>query len=280
LFGTAGIPVSAVERTSESGIRRIHELQLGAMEMEFVQGVRMGEKKARSVGRVAQEENIALSCHGPYWINLNSRENDKIAASKERILQTARIAAIMGARSVVFHPAFYHEDEPKVVLKRVAREMSEIRRILDAEGNDITLRPETTGKGTQFGSVQEMISLSQHIPGVLPCLDFAHLHARSNGLLNSYDDFCGILENMAETLGDRWNKNVHIHVSGIEYSPKGEKRHLILQESDFDYVALVKALQSFAVEGLLICESPNLEEDALLLQDTYLALKPGRGSKP
>jgi len=280
LFGTAGIPASAEERTSESGIRRIHELQLGAMELEFVQGVRMGEEKARSVGQVAMAEGIALSCHGPYWINLNSRESSKISASKERILHTARIAGILGARSVIFHPAFYHDDDHKLVLKRVVREISEIREILDAEGNQVVLRPETTGKGTQFGDLQEMITLAQLIPGVLPCIDFAHLHARSNGLNNSYDEFCYILEETAETLGERWNKNAHFHISGIEYGPKGEKRHLVLKESDLEYTALMKALQTFAVEGIVICESPNLEEDALLLQDIFLALEPGKEVSP
>ncbi|HWQ89192.1 MAG TPA: TIM barrel protein [Desulfitobacteriaceae bacterium] len=280
LFGTAGVPHSAGERTSESGIRRIHELQLGAMELEFVQGVRMGEERAQLVAQVALEEGIALSCHGPYWINLNSRESSKITASKQRILHTARIARVLGARSVIFHPAFYHDDDHKLVLERVVQEISEIREVLDTEGNKVILRPETTGKGTQFGNLQEMLSLAQLIPGVLPCIDFAHLHARSNGHENSYDEFCYILEETAEALGERWNKNAHFHISGIEYGPKGEKRHLVLRESDLEYTALLKALQTFAVEGLVICESPNLEEDALLLQDIFQALEPRKEVSP
>ncbi|HWQ41948.1 MAG TPA: TIM barrel protein [Desulfosporosinus sp.] len=272
LFGTAGVPLSSTERSSESGVRRIRELNLGALELEFVQGVRMGEEKARKVGAVAKELNIALSCHAPYYINLNSREPEKIKASRERIIHTARISQILGVRSVIFHPAFNHDDSSEVVLARVVRELSIVRETLDAEGNGVILRPETTGKGSQFGDLAETIRIAQEVPGVLPCIDFSHLHARSNGRYNTYDEFCAILDETSKALGDRWSKNVHFHISGIEYGLKGEKRHLVLKESDLRYEELITACHVFGVEGLVICESPNLEEDALLLQRTYQAI--------
>lgn len=272
LFGTAGVPLSSKDRSSEGGVLRIRELNLGALEIEFVQGVRMGEEKARKVGIVAKEQNVALSCHAPYYINLNSRESEKIEASRDRIIHSARIAQILGVRSVIFHPAFNHDDSSEVVLQRVIRELMVIQETLNFEGNEVILRPETTGKGTQFGDLAETIRIAQEVPGVLPCIDFSHLHARSNGRYNSYDEFCGILEETAEGLGDRWIKNVHFHISGIEYGLKGEKRHLVLKDSDLRYEELMKACHTFGVEGLAICESPNLEEDALLLQQTYLAL--------
>ena len=232
----------------------------------------MGEEKAKKVGAVAIEEGIALSCHAPYYINLNSREPEKITASRERIIHASRISQILGVRSVIFHPAFNHEDTSEVVLGRVVRELSIIRETLDKEGYEVTLRPETTGKGTQFGDLAETIRIAQEVPGVLPCIDFSHLHARTNGRFNSYDEFCGILNETAEALGDRWVKNVHFHISGIEYGLKGEKHHLVLKESDLRFDELMKACHSFGVEGLAICESPNLEEDAQLLQQTYRAL--------
>ncbi|MCO1601771.1 TIM barrel protein [Desulfosporosinus nitroreducens] len=272
LFGTAGVPLSSKDRSSEGGVRRIRELDLGALEIEFVQGVRMGEEKARKVGIVAKEDNIALSCHAPYYINLNSREPEKITASRDRIIHTARISQILGVRSVIFHPAFNHDNPSEVVLERVVRELSLVREALDAEGIDVVLRPETTGKGTQFGDLTETIKIAKEVSGVLPCIDFSHLHARTNGRYNSYDEFCEILDVTAESLGDRWVKNVHFHISGIEYGLKGEKRHLVLKESDLCFEELMKACHSFGVEGLAICESPNLEEDALLLQQTYRAL--------
>ncbi|SPF54928.1 conserved hypothetical protein [Candidatus Desulfosporosinus infrequens] len=272
LFGTAGVPLSSIDRSSEGGVHRIRELNLSALELEFVQGVRMGEEKARKVGAAAKEENIALSCHAPYYINLNSRDPEKIIASRERIIHTARISQILGVRSVIFHPAFNHDDLSAVVLERVVRELTIVRETLDAEGNDVLLRPETTGKGSQFGDLSETIRIAQEVAGVLPCIDFSHLHARSNGRHNTYDEFCAILDKTSQSLGNRWVSNVHFHISGIEYGLKGEKRHLILKESDFQYEMLMKACHTFGVEGLAICESPNLEDDALLLQQTYLAM--------
>lgn len=187
-------------------------------------------------------------------------------------MHTAWISRILGVRSVVFHPAYYHEHSPELVLKRTARELLKVREELEAEGNEVILRPETTGKPSQLGTLQETLLLAQVVPGVLPCIDFSHLHARSNGRLNTYDEFCKVLEASAEALGERWVKNAHFHISGIDYGLKGEKKHRLLKESDLKYQDLMRALNSFGVEGLVICESLNLEEDALLLQSTFRAL--------
>ncbi len=272
LFGTAGVPISAANRSTESGIRRVKELDLKAMEVEFVQGVRMKEEKAAKVREVAIASQIRLSCHGPYWINFNSREAEKITASRERLIHAASIAKILGAGSVVFHPAFYHDDAPELVLTRVVQELMLVREQLDLAGNDVILRPETTGKGSQFGSLEETVQMARAVPGVLPCIDFGHLYARTQGQINGYDAFSRVLDYTAESLGARWNKNVHLHISGVEYGLKGEKRHLALKDSDFKYEELLKACLNFELEGLAICESPVLEQDALLLQRTYLAL--------
>jgi len=275
-FGTAGVPISSQQSSTESGIIRNRELGLDAMEVEFVHGVRMKEEKASYIGRVAVREKVSLTCHAPYYINLNSSEEEKVTASKSRIIQTARIAELLGATGIVFHPAFYSENTEEMVLAKVIRELSEVRQTLAAEGNSVILRPETTGKPSQFGNLTETIKLSKEVPGVLPCIDFSHLHARANGLINSYDEFCHVLEQTAEALGNTWVNNAHFHISGIEYSSKGEKRHLVLQESDFKYEELIKALITFGITGTVICESPNLEEDTLLLQKTYGRLYIGK----
>jgi deoxyribonuclease-4 len=272
-FGTAGVPLSSKGSSTEAGIIRVSELGMDAMEVEFVHGVRMKEEKALKVGQIAEREKVALSCHAPYYINLNSREEEKVEASKSRLLQTARIAKILGATSIIFHPAFYGEDSSEIVLSKVLRELTEVREELDKEGNQVILRPETTGKPSQFGDLRETIRLAQEIPGVLPCIDFSHLHARGKGMFNTYDGFCMMLEETAEGLGESWISNAHFHISGIEYGEKGEKRHLVFREADLDFEGLLKALLSFGISGTVICESPNLEEDALLLQKTYTCLQ-------
>ncbi|MBI4757876.1 MAG: hypothetical protein HY783_02575, partial [Chloroflexi bacterium] len=170
--------------------------------------------------------------------------------------------------SVTFHAAFYQGMDPKTVYSTVLEQLREIRTILDMEDNHLWIRPELTGKESQFGSLDELLNLSTAVPGVMPCVDFAHSHART-GKYNSYAEFAEILQRVEAKLGRRGLENMHIHVSGIAYSPKGERTHLNLDEADLKYQELMQALKDFQVGGFVICESPNLEEDALLLQETY-----------
>jgi deoxyribonuclease-4 len=272
LFGTGGVPVSAKSRSTEAGIERIAELGLGCMEIEFVQGVRMRPEVAVSVGELAARKKVALTAHGPYFINLNAVEPEKVHMSKERVLQTARIAALFGARSITFHAAFYLKNTPSETYATVKRHLQDVVNILREEGNKVTISPEVTGKPSQFGTLEEILQLSSEIEGVVPCIDFSHWHART-GKANSYQEFLGILDQVERKLGRQALDNLHIHLSGIAYGKKGEIKHLMLPDSDFQYAELLKALKEQKAKGVVICESvPYLEKDALLLQQTYRAL--------
>jgi len=268
-FGTAGVPVSAKLRSTEAGIERIAELGLDCMEVEFVQGVKMSPKVAASVGELAARKKVVLTAHGPYFINLNAVEPEKVHMSKERILQTARIAALFGARSITFHAAFYLRNTPAETYVVVKKHLQEVMNILRKEGNKVTISPEVTGKPSQFGTLEEILQLSSEIEKVAPCLDFSHWHART-GKANSYQEFLGILDQVERRLGRRALDNMHIHLSGIAYGKKGEIKHLMLPDSDLRYAELLKSLKERRARGVVICESvPYIEQDALLLQRTY-----------
>jgi deoxyribonuclease-4 len=270
LFGTGGVPHSARDSSTLAGIERIAQLSLGCMELEFVQGVKMGRETALEVAELAVKKNIALSAHAPYYINLNAKESEKLKASMERVFHTARVAALCGASSIVFHPAYYMGQQPTQVYERVKPHLQQISSQLRAEGNKVWVRLEVTGKASQFGTLEEVLDLSADIEGIAPCIDFAHWHART-GKYNSYDEFIYILKQVERKLGRQALDNMHIHVSGIAYGVHGEKNHLDLQNSDFNYVDFVKALKDYKVKGLVVCESKNLEADAQLLQQTYRA---------
>ncbi|MBI2558756.1 TIM barrel protein [Candidatus Woesearchaeota archaeon] len=272
LFGTAGIPLSSNPRTTGDGIRHVRKLGLGAMELEFVRSVNITKDKAPEIKRIAEENNVVLTCHAPYFINLNSLEKAKIKASIDRILNSARIANLCGGYSVCFHSGFYMGMDAKKVYDAVKHNMKEIVSTLKEESNEIWVRPETTGKETQFGNVDEILQLSQELGNVMPCVDFAHFHARTNGKYNTYKEFAGILEAIEKKLGKKGLENMHMHITGIAYGPKGEKNHLNLEESDLKYQELLKALKDFKVKGVAISESPNIEEDALLMKKVYSKL--------
>jgi len=272
LFGTGGVPVSAQSRSTEAGIERIAELGLGCMEVEFVQGVRMNPQVAVTVGELAARKKVVLTAHGPYFVNLNAVEPQKVHMSKERILQTARIAALFGARSITFHAAFYLKNTPAETYAVVKRHLEEIMNILRNEGNKVIISPEVTGKPSQFGTLEEILQLSSEIEGVAPCIDFSHWHART-GKANTYQEFSHILDQVEKRLGRLALDNMHIHIAGIAYGKKGEIKHLMLPASDFQYAELLIALKERKAKGVVISESaPYLEQDALLLQQTYQEL--------
>ncbi len=273
LFGTAGTPLSSKGNDSLSGIERVHELGLGCMELEFVRGVKMGEKTARSVREVAKKLEVRLSVHAPYYINLNA-EGETLIKSKERILNSARIGSVCGAKSVVIHAGFIQGGSRETVYDRIKKQLIGIQEHLKSEGVDITLRIETMGRGSQFGTLDEVLGITE-VEGVLPCIDFSHLHALT-GKYNSREEFGIVFSKVEDRLGRLGLDNMHIHVSGIEYSDKGEKKHLVFEESDFKYKELAQAFSDFDVRGMVISESPNLEADAMALKKEYDMMKSQR----
>jgi deoxyribonuclease-4 len=268
LFGPAGVPHASKDRSTAGGVKTVAELGLDAMEVQFVRGVKMGRKKAEEVREVAEEFNVALSVHAPYYINLNAENQEKFQQSVKRLVDSALVGSIFGARNIVFHPGYYLRSSKERAYQNIKKGVEVALNKISQNGVDVILRPETTGKPTQFGELDELLRLSEELENVMPCIDFSHIHARYRRY-NSYDEFWEILSHVEERLSREAIKYMHIHVSGIEYGLKGEKNHLNLEESDLKYVELLKVLKEFGVEGMLICESPNLEEDALLLKRTY-----------
>lgn len=271
-FVTAGQPICNGTAGYKRAFEILEELGLDGMELEFVHGVRMTEANQNLVRDIVKEKNMVITAHGPYYINLNSKEDEKIEASVKRILDTARMGQSLGAFSVTYHAAFYMGKSSKEVSERVHKSMEEICTVLDEEKLDIWVRPETTGKPTQWGNLEEIVELSKNFKQVLPCVDFSHLHARTNGLYNTYDEFCAIFDTIGTELGDYALNNFHAHIAGIEYGEKGEKKHLLLEESDMNYKDLLKAFKKFDVKGVIVCESPIMEKDAVILKEFYNSL--------
>ena len=270
LFGTAGVPFSSDDDSTPAGLERIKALGLDCQEIEFVQGVKMGLDTARKVRERAAALGVRLSVHAPYFINLNSEDPGKRLASQERLLRTARVGDACGATSAVFHAAFYGKDPAEKTYEAVRTGLKTVLSVLRGERLKIALRIETMGKRSQFGSLDEVLSLCREVDGLQPCLDFSHLHARE-GKVNSYTEFERVLGKVARKLGPRALKNVHIHIAGIHYGDKGEIKHLNLEETDFRYDEWLQALRDLGVEGMVICESPNLEADAVMLKKLYQA---------
>jgi len=273
-FGPGGVPLSCRDRSTQSGIKRVSELGLDLMEMEFVHGVKMSPKTAEEVGRLARENAVTLTIHAPYYINLNANEPEKRAASRERILQSCRIAHKAGVASVCFHAAFMLGQEMDQVFDSVLGEMIKIEEQLNQENiDDVWLAPEVMGKETQFAGVDELLLMAKNLKRTRICIDFAHLFARSVGKINGFKMFKEILTKVKNELGDEASQKLHMHLSGIEYSAKGERKHLVLRETHLDWQGVLRAIKETGIGGYLVCESPNLEEDAQVMRDYYHSIK-------
>lgn len=271
-FGTSGIPRSTRRPGTEHGIRRARELGLDCLEMAWGNGVRMSDAAADRIAKARAECGLELTVHAPYFINLCGAR-DVVRRSVRRLVASGIQGARCGARSLCFHAGFYQKLEPGQARRRVRDRIAEVAARIREAGVKIDVRPELTGKPSQLGSLEEILAWSATVEGVSPCIDFSHQVARHQGAFNRYEDFVAMLDLVGERLGRGALRRLHVHVSGIEYGPKGERRHRPLRESRFRYRDLLRALHRARASGWVICETPAMEEDALRLQRAYRRMR-------
>ena len=267
-LGPAGVPVSSKGRSTLDGIKTISDLGLNAMEVEFVRGVKMGLDMAKEVGELSKGLNIRLSIHAPYYINLCSKEKEKVKASKQRIIKSAERAHAMNADIVVFHPAYYGKLSREEAYQKVKEACEDMRDILKNKGIiDVRLGLETTGKVSQFGTLDEIIQICRELKYCSPVIDWAHIYARQGGRI----DFSGIFDKVSVLKP----KHLHTHFSCIEFTSVGikgkgnEKRHLPLKTKKPDFEPLVGEILKRKINTTLISESPILEQDALVIKKMF-----------
>ncbi len=245
-FGPAGLgPVKdAVEN-----LREFSKLGLKACEIAFTYGVYIkDEKDMKKIGEAARRFGVQLSIHSPYWINLNSKEKEKIRKSKERILKCCEVGSKMGVNIIVFHPGYYGGIDKEESYLNIKDRILEMQKVIKVNEWNIKLAPETTGKVNVFGSVEEIACLVEET-GCSFTLDFAHILAREKKV--DFDKIRKLFSGHNE-----W----HCHFSGIEYGEKGERRHILTARSNWE--KLLKELPSDK-EITIINESPDPVGDSV-----------------
>ncbi len=270
-FGPAGIPL-AVEGDTLEGLEYTAKIGLRAYEVEFVRGVHMSREKALELGKRARARGVSLSCHGPYWINCAAREKSKIARSIHNIMDSARAMQAMGGGVIVIHPAFYMERDKKEVYSQVKETLNlALEKIKSEKLDKILVGLETSGKPTQFGTVEELSMLSAELPQTIPVIDFAHLHAVRNGWIKGKEQYSQIFDEIEKNLGLNYLKHFHSHYSNIEYTIKGERRHLEFSPNSGEppFKPLAELIVERGYDGTIICETPLLDQDALRLQAIF-----------
>lgn len=278
IFGTVGSPKSTPKRPggSPGAIAQIRALGMDALELGWVRSVNVKEKTCALIKAAAEEFDVQISVHASYFFNLNATA-EEWPKSRKRLIDAAHFGHLAGATDIIFHPGSYFGRPPAEVLEVALPRLRACLDELRANDNPVILRPETMGKSAMLGSLEDTIVMAQEIEGVAPCIDFAHLHARpGDGSVNSKAEFEAILKTIKKGLGAKALKSMHIHMSGIEYGPKGEKKHLPLKEADLQYRLLMQVLAENKCAGRVLMEGPPMEADALLLKKAYeKALKVG-----
>jgi deoxyribonuclease IV len=253
LLGPAGSPA----RSTLEGLKAVQDMGLAAMEVAFTHGVHMGADTAAAINGENKTQGISLSIHAPYYINLASSDEKKVAASRQRILQSCELANIMGAGKVVFHAAFYGTLGPDRVYTLVAEEMATMLDEIKKNDWNVELLPETMGRLAQFGDLDELLSLSKETKCSI-CIDPAHLYAREQGKISFPDIF--------EKLKKR--KALHFHFSGINFGPRGEKNHLVLGAGGPPFDEFATELLARKIDSTVISESPVTWQDSLKMKKT------------
>lgn len=266
-FGPAG----NIDSDLLSSLQRVSKLNLDSQELEFVYSVNVKEELAKKAQAFAKKNNLFLSVHASYFINLNSLEPQKIEASKKRILEACFIAdklSSLNQTHVVFHPGFYSNMNSDEAYENIKKQILELQDEILKKNYNCVLAPETTGKSSQFGSIEELVKLSNET-GVRICIDFAHIYARNLGKVK-WDD---VFDKLNELKFLKKNKFLHCHCTGIEFGEKGEKKHINLN-SDFFY-PIAKKLVEFEnkIDFNIISESPITYKDSLLMKEIINKIK-------
>jgi deoxyribonuclease-4 len=268
IFGPAGRPLE-YKKPAYTACDYIAKEGLMAYEYQAGRGLRISEKSSKILKKSSIENNVTVSIHAPYFINLSSNKESSIKNSIEILIKTAQVAEWMGAYRIVFHPGYYTHYKHTEALKIANIAIKDVLERLDQKGiADFIFAPETTGKRSQLGSLDEIIAICQKFDKFEPTIDFAHLHARGKGLIHGKEDYNKILSKLENELDiDR----LHCHFTRIEYSNAGEVKHHTLNETDYgpDPKDFIESLVDNGFKSTIICESPFLDKDALIMKEIY-----------
>lgn len=267
-FGPAGRPIGYKGKTTQV-CDYIKEIGLDAFEYQATYGVRISKQSALELGENAEKNDVLVSMHAPYYINLCSQKEDTVKKSITRLIQSVKAGNWMNSYRIVFHTGFYTKYSPEEAMKKCKDAISDLLEEVETLGiKNYTFAPETTGKKSQFGSLDELIDISRSFDNFAPTVDFAHMHARAGGSIKTKEDYAKIFDKIESELGI---KTFHSHFTKIEYTEAGERKHHVLADENFGppLLPLLELISENGFNITLICETPYLDIDALEMKKDY-----------
>lgn len=275
-FGPSGNSESFLlekHKSTEEAAAWCRDKGLDCYEYSFGRGVNLGEEKAISIGNAFKAANVELSVHAPYFINLASPEEEKANNSYNYILSSAKMMRLMQGNRIIFHPAAQGKATRQEAVEKTLDRMKILRdKIYESELSDMLFCPETMGKIAQIGTIEEIALFCKTDKCFIPTVDFGHVNAREQGSLKTVSDYKTRLEYLIGELGIEKMRHFHVHFSKIQYSNKGEMRHLTFADTEYgpEFEPLAEALKELNLEPVIICESAGTQaEDALYMKNIF-----------
>lgn len=275
-FGPSGNSIAFTEagnKTSEQSAVWVKSLGLNCFEYSFGRGVNMTDERAVSIGNAFKEAGVEISVHAPYYINLANPEEENAVKSFNYILDSAKKVKLMGGKRVVFHPASQGKMDRQTAVNLTIERLKRLTDLVYSQGlDDVMFCPETMGKLGQIGTIEEITEFCKLDKIFVPAVDFGHVNARENGSLKTEEDFTCRLQYMIDNLGYEKMKHFHVHFSKIEYTAKGEVRHLTFEDNVYgpEFTPFAKAIKKLGLYPYIICESAGTQDiDAVTMQKIY-----------
>lgn len=258
--GSAGIPIQCKGSNTLQSLACIKKLKLDAMEVQFSRNFYLNEKGCDAIKEENKKYGIRLSIHAPYYINLASQKKETVKQSIADIMHSLHLAEHMGANIIVFHPGYYSGRDEKEAYSMVKDALQNISKGFKGK---VKIGIETMGRQKTFGTIDEIAKICKEVKNVVPVIDFAHIHARTNGSLRREEDFDKIFLHFKKSLGIN---EFHCHITGVEFNKGNEGYHLTLEHKKPDFKLLANLLRKRKYNATIISESPILDYDAMLFK--------------
>lgn len=258
---------------SEDSAKWVKNLGLDCFEYSFGRGVNMSDAKAVELAAAFRDAGVEISVHAPYYINLANPDEEMAEKSIGYIINSAKKVVLLGGNRVVFHPASQGKATREEAVRLTKTRFLALCERIYAEGLEkVKFCPETMGKIAQIGTVEEITEFCKTDVVFTPCVDFGHVNAREQGSLKTEEDYERLLRYMTDGLGYERMKSFHVHFSKIEYSARGEIRHLTFDDTVYgpEFPPLAATLKKLGLEPYIVCESAGTQDiDAVKMRKIY-----------
>ena len=254
----------------------LKSMGLDAYEYSFGKGFTLPDDTAIAIGNKMKEYGISVSVHAPYYINFATPTDEMAEKSYNYVLESLRKLRLLGGNRLVVHPASQGKMTREDAVELCKKRLNILKdKIIESGYSDMYICLETMGKSAQIGTYEEILDFCSIYDRFIPTFDFGHINALTQGTLKSYNDYKKIIDRSIEVIGEDRTKIAHVHFSKIEYSTKGEVKHLTLEDDIYgpEFAPLAEVFRDYNMNCTVICESKEyMGRDAKILKETYLNL--------